>query len=178
MLAASRLAAVYGTGVLLLAAPLIAMFGGLLPALTIPIVALFGFVIGFFVLAIAKRLGFAILWSLLLLVWIASLRDGIYQSNGSLLFWTVFAVPLYVITAMGLSPSSRARRLEMLLTLGAWAVVVAIAVTGEIYIDATPPVPATWDNYVCAVWPVLAAMRELVRVIVRSRMSIHDGAAA
>ena len=177
-LAASRLAAIYGAGVLLLAVPLIAMFGDLLPALTIPILALLGFVVGFVILAVAKRLGLSILWSLLLTLWIAALSDGIYQVNGSFLFWTIFAVPLYMITAIGLSRTSRTRRLEMLLTLGLWTVVVATALTGEIYIDATPPLPATWDNYVCALWPILVAARELVRVMHRSAVSDPDGAAA
>ncbi len=177
-LAASRLAAIYGAGVLLLAVPLIAMFGDLLPALTIPILALLGFVVGFLILAVAKRLGLSILWSLLLTLWIAALSDGIYQVNGSFLFWTIFAVPLYMITAIGLSRTSRTRRLEMLLTLGLWTVVVATALTGEIYIDATPPLPATWDNYVCALWPILVAARELVRVMHRSAVSDPDGAAA
>ncbi len=176
--AASRLAAVYGAGVLLLAVPLIAMFGNLLPALTIPILALLGFVVGFVILAVAKRLGFSILWSLLLIMWSAALRDGIYQVNGSFLFWTMFAVPLYMITTIGLSPTSRRPRLEMLLTLGLWTVVVAIALTGEICIDATPPLPATWDNYVCALWPILVAARELVRVMHRSAVSNPDGAGA
>jgi hypothetical protein len=176
--AASRLAAVYGAGVLLLAIPLIAIFGGLLPALTIPVFAVLGFIVGFMVLAIAKRLGFAILWLLLLVLWIASLQDGIYQANGSFLFWTMFAVPLYLITAVGLSARSRGLRLEILLTLGAWAVAAAVALTGEIYIDAGPPIAATWDNYVCAAWPLLVAVRELVRVGFRSRTTIDDVAAA
>ena len=174
--AASRLAAVYGAGVLLLAIPLIAVFGGLLPALTIPVVGVLGFIIGFVVLAIAKRLGFAILWSLLLVLWIVSLQDGIYQANGSFLFWTMFAVPLYLITAVGLSAKSRGLRLEILVTLGAWAVVAAVALTGEVYIDLAP-ISATWDNYVCTAWPVLVAMRELIRVGFRSRATIDDVAA-
>ena len=176
--AASRLAAVYGAGVLLLAIPLIAIFGGVLPALTIPLVAVLCFIIGFVVLAIAKRLGFAILWSLLLFLWIASLQDGIYQANGPLLFWTMFAVPLYLITAIGLSARTRRLRLEILLTLGAWAIVAAVALTGKIHIDAVPPIPTTWDNYVSAAWPVLVAMRELVRVGWRTRAPVDDVAAA
>src|SRR6266849_7584319 len=176
--AARRLAALYAVGVFLLAVPLVAAFRYLLPTLTIPVVAVFGFALGFLGLAIGTRLGFAILWSLLLVVWIASLQDGIYQANGSFLFWTMFAAPLYIITAIGLSPTSRGLRLEMLLTLGAWAIVVSIAVTGEIYIDAGDPIPAAWDNYVCAAWPMLVAVRELVRVVLFPRRANQHEAAA
>ncbi len=178
-LAATRLAAVYGAGVLLLATPLIALFRGLLPPLTIPVAALLGFVVGFVGLAVARRLGFGILWSLLLVGWIGAVRDGIYQVNGNLLFWTVFAVPLYVITAIGLtSRSSRGQRLDVLLTLTAWAVVVTLALTGDIYIHATPKLPPTWANYVCAAWPFAVAGRELARVLLGFRTRIQKEAAA
>ncbi len=76
--AARRLAALYAVGVFLLAVPLVAAFRYLLPTLTIPVVAVFGFALGFLGLAIGKRLGFAILWSLLLVVWIASLQAYIF----------------------------------------------------------------------------------------------------
>ena len=178
-LAATRLAAIYALGVFVLAAPLIAIFGDLLPALTIPVVAILGFLLGFIALAAARRLGFGILWSLLAIWWVQIVGQGIFAVNGDLLFWTVFAVPLYLITSIGMtSASPRQLRLDMLITLTAWAAVVAIAVSGEIYIDVTPRVPAQWDNYVCAAWPLLVAGRELVRVVLGLRAIKRVEAAA
>jgi hypothetical protein len=165
VLAALRLAAIYAAGVLLLAAPLVAFLGGLLPALTIPVLAVVGFLAGFIALAVARRVGFVILWSLLVLLWVQTVGQRVFAAGGDLLVWTVFAAPLYLITVMGLTPSHRRLRLEMSITLAAWAVVAALATRGGVYWDVTPNLPTTWDNYLCAVWPFVISGRELVRAI-------------
>lgn len=175
--AATRLAMIYSAGVLFLAAIVIWLLGGLLPPVSVPLLATAGLVVGFGALAVARRFGFLVLWSLLLILWLPTIREGIVGANGDLLVWTVLAMPLYVVSIIGFtSRPVSSLRLEILITVTGWVLVVVVAIRGGIYVDAPADLPLTWDNYVCAVWPFLVAGREIIRTVagLRHRVEINS----
>jgi hypothetical protein len=108
--AAARLATIYVVGVLVLYAPirlwLMPHAGGLqeVPRLSaeMGILAANAFVI----LAVARRVGFLLLWTLLLFNWVSNF-DGAWELRypgavaGSFILWTVLALPLYAMAALG-----------------------------------------------------------------------------
>ncbi len=178
-----RLAAIYAAGVLILLIPLIlrSRHEGFEPDrhpwLELPVIGAVCFVLGFVALAAVKRLGFALLWGLLVWWWIVMIG-----SNGPLVFldvpflaWTAFAGPLYVLSAVGLSPeTARSRRwqFEVVLTLLIWASIALLAFFlvrpgGEtLRIWDTPfQYSMNWRGYVYAAWPFVIGARELGRVL-------------
>ena len=108
--AAARLAILYTLGVLVLYAPirlwLLPHASGLgeLPGLSAEL-GVFA-AVSFAVLVIARRVGFLLLWALLLWAWVSNfatpLRLGDPNTVASyFILWTVLALPLYAIAALG-----------------------------------------------------------------------------
>jgi hypothetical protein len=139
--AAARLAAIYSVGVailLLIGSPVLWRGTPSLRAalnLAIPIGFLFG--VAFLLLAGARRVGFVVMWLGLIAMWIYILSQGIVDVR--LLFvpsvfygWTVFALPLYAMGAIGVSPRKPVaigrRRVSLTtLVLLVWGVLAASA---------------------------------------------------
>jgi len=108
--AAARLAIVYAIGVLILYAPislwLLPHARGLreLPGVSVELGILAA--IAFAILAVARRVGFLLLWALLLALWVSNF-SGASDFNfpeavaNYFILWTVLALPLYVIAALG-----------------------------------------------------------------------------
>jgi len=176
--APARLAGIYIIGVLILLVPF-ALFMSIGATdlkelqLGLPLLAAGGFLVGFLLLAVARRVGFAILWFFLLLLWLNIIRESPWPLGLLPRFpgWTVFAAPLYVLTAIGLSGHDNARSLvrELLLTAGLWATVVALALKFS-YLDIDVGLPgapygsARAIAYICGVFPFLLTTRELLRI--------------
>jgi hypothetical protein len=190
--AAARLAGIYAIAVLILLVPF-ALFIGIGATdlkellLGLPLLAAGGFLVGFLLLAIARRVGFAILWFFLLLLWINVIREASWSLGLLPRFpgWTVFAAPLYVLTAIGLSGGANARSLirELLITAGLWATLVALALKFS-YLDIDVGFPgapygtARALANVCGVFPFLLTTRELLRVARALRAPSQTVAAA
>ena len=135
------------------------------------------FVLGFVALAAVKRLGFALLWGLLMWWWIAMIGNGpLVFLDVPFLAWTAFAAPLYVLSAVGLSPEtagSRRWQFEVVLTLLIWASIAVLAFFlvrpgGETrrILDTPFQYSMNWRGYVYAAWPFVIGARELGRVLV------------
>jgi hypothetical protein len=147
------------------------------------------FAVGFVLLALARRVGFAILWLVLLTLWVFVVRVGMYPLIILTAFpgWTVFAVPLYVLTAVGLSvPSDQVPRrgwlrFEIPATLSVWlgAVVlcqlVAPPFKGDFMGPLYAPPQAQIAMYVCVALPFVIGTRELVRIVLAVRTQRPSG---
>jgi len=175
--AAARLAGLYAAGVLVLLVPfsLFATGGTGLREVLLgpPAVAAGGFLIGFLLLAIARRFGFGVLWILLLLAWLNTIRWSFWSLELLPRFvgWTVFAAPLYGLTAIGLGGSGATRSLvrELLITAGVWTTAVVLALKfSYLAIDVgypgAPYATARVIAYVCGALPILVSSRELLRI--------------
>jgi hypothetical protein len=114
LLAATRLAALYAVGVTLLLIPLYFLLGDpfvrdwsrLIKLTTVPFAVLFA--VAFVLLAVARRVGFAVLWLLQLAWWAVLLRITLHVDAPSMfIVWTPFALPLYVLGALGTREAHR-----------------------------------------------------------------------
>jgi hypothetical protein len=128
--AAARLATLYGFGVLLLLSALVLWTGDWVGNIR-GVLTLYGYVFGillataFPLLAAARRLGFAALWLLLIAVWVWPLARHGWTPVGVLavfVFWSVAALPFYLLGAVGF-PGRRG-----LLRLGRWTATVPAVV--------------------------------------------------
>lgn len=183
LLAAVRLAAIYAAGVVILLLPLMAWWsrrGELSPDdqpwLKVPVAGLVCFAFGFVALAAVKRLGFVVLWGLLLWQWITTVDTPMVFLDMPFLAWTALGVPLYVLSAVGLSSETagfRRWRIEFVTTLLIWAIIAAVAFlfaqpVGQ-FMRIEDPVRAVYyartaQGYAYAAWPFVIVARELVRV--------------
>jgi hypothetical protein len=186
--AAARLAALYGLGILLLLSALVLWTGDWVGNAR-GILRLFGSVFGilfglaFLLLAAARRLGFAALWVLLCAMWVWLLSRG-WVPVGLLavfVFWSVMALPFYVLGAIGF-PSRRVLHVGRwtttvpVLVLVGWVLllVITLRVTPATYllVASSPPVgsfgelspllklgPALW-----APAPILISLEALIRL--------------
>ena len=173
--AGARLAALYALGVLVLLVPFMVFVdtpGNLTEVFSSGLVALAGFLVGFLLLSIARLYGFALLWLLLLWAWLNGLQSfsvlGVLPRFAA---WTVFAAPLYALTAIGLAANNtRSLILELLVTTGLWAVTVVLALRfSYLTIDGGglrtgPYNAARLISYICWSLPILLGVRELVRI--------------
>jgi hypothetical protein len=97
------------------------------------------------------------------------------------LAWTVFGLPLYALSAIGLSSKSQGSRriqFDLALTLALWAIVALFAVhvqpvAGEVQVvwDTQQGLPKDLFNYICGAWPFVVGARELARVALALRRS-------
>jgi len=142
LLAAVRLAALYGAGVTILFLALILLpaftqsippsVGEAMAVISAPFLTLFP--LSFLLLAITRRFGFGIMWALLAAFWVLMLRAG-YGTTliiVAFLVWSILAAPLYVMVAAGVPRSGQAAprsRLWARLGVLAWLV---LALSGEL----------------------------------------------
>jgi hypothetical protein len=128
-LAAARLGGLYVIGVALMLTPFMLLPGGGLPGLRdlVRLAAPAGilFAVAFILLALARRAGFAALWVLLTGLWTAMLiaHEMPIDIMVGFVAWSVFAVPLHVLGALGV-PSS------LHLRIGRWR--LRAATTGTV----------------------------------------------
>jgi hypothetical protein len=178
LLAAVKLAALYAVGVgtlYLLAVIVVSRLEIDSPGFLIgsPVFAAAGFVSGFLALAVARRVGFALLWILLSYIWAQAIvwRYPV-TAQLSLIGWTVFAGPLYVLTVLGLPDDLKRKswRVETAVTLTTWVtlwVVAAASVSSMRLGETLLRELALADGlfaYVYVVFPFLIGGRELIRV--------------
>ena len=137
--AAARLAGMYAIGVLLLMIPFMFFPYGGLPSVT-DVAELGGwavlpFAVAFILLAAARRAGFVVLWTLLGALWTAVLAAHDLPIDLLIAFvgWSVLALPLHFLTAIGIPAAPRrriaGRHLNLLaLTTILWTLVLVPAV--------------------------------------------------
>lgn len=137
LLAALRLAAVYGAGVAVLLLAYLATGASLhdlmaiLPYLSIP--AAICFAVAFLVLGVARRTGFVILSLLLFGIWLwqalgVTSHDWRFAHiNLDFIAWSILAAPLYTMVAIGFPPTSIRRPWISWAVAAAWATLAVAA---------------------------------------------------
>lgn len=159
-LAAVRLGALYGAAVATLFLLVILPVLGFRNASEIGDVVLFGsaqflavFAFAFLVLGITRHFGFMLLWTLLLVGWIASARGTVGSPAvfTTFLMWSLFAAPLYAMITMGIPDDAASRAATRL-----WRVVpiVWLLLGGVAYAMMFP----RWSGR----WPQRAPLAEVV----------------
>lgn len=137
VLAALRLAGVYGAGVAVLLLAYLAMGAslhdlmGMLPYLSIP--AAICFAVAFLVLGVARRTGFVILWLLVFGIWLWQALGGTSHNwrfshiNLDFIAWSILAAPLYTMVAIGFPPTGTRRAWISWAVAAAWAALAVAA---------------------------------------------------
>lgn len=143
--AAARLAAVYVIGVLVLLIPFMLMPYGGLPSLAavadVGSLAMIPFGLAFLLLAAARRAGFVTLWVLLGGLWGAVLMAHDLPIDLLIAFvgWSVLALPLHFLTALGITEAPRLRVARVRVSVPAltsilWTLVLVPAI-GVMYLS-------------------------------------------
>lgn len=137
--AAARLAGVYVTVLLLLIVPFMFFPSDGLPSVAdvakLVSWAIVPFALAFILLAAARRAGFVVFWMLLAAVWVALLMARGLPIDLLIAFvaWSVLALPLHLLTALGIPGAPRLRVASAHLTVSTlttilWAVLLVPAV--------------------------------------------------